>query len=779
MIYADEGNMPDIELLNEEQVFSLQEDPGGLFELDESEGKDATDAPEPELPSNEELDDSSSPDLNNIGPEELRAIDVLSLGEADALELLSTESLGIAEVNPDVMPLANAATFEIKAQASGQLRITNKWRSAIIVSRNNGAGTQVAAGGSATLTVANGDTIKVAESSPGATFRNWSGSFDAFAFVSGVKAAITAMPAMSAFTTTSAGTIAGDNFFLMFNMGGTLTSLPAGSFDTSKIATAGNSFFQGFNSTSSLTSFPAGSFDLSRIAKAGDNFLNCFGFGSLIASLPASFKLPQNPSSVGNNYCFRMFEYSPLTHGNQSVWLYFAVASINSFAETSITPVSPTKGTTVKVNGQAAPKSYTVSYNANGGSGSVSSQTVTNGASFATRANSFTRSGYTFAGWNTQANGSGAAWAASAVRTYQATTNTTVYAQWKPVKPSITTTDASVHSGAVGANYKKTLTASGARTITWTRASGSLPPGLTLSNTGIISGKPTKQGTYSFTVKATNSAGSTTKTFTIKITAIKITTTEASVSAGITGINYNKTLAAEGAGTITWLRTSGSLPPGLKLSSAGVITGKPTKAGAYTFTVKAQNSAGSATKSYTIKVNNPSISISYQTHVQSIGWQAFKKDGQMSGTSGRALRLEGIKINLKNNTGISGGIRYSTHVQSIGWQSKVSLDTNGKSLVDAKGPMSGTSGRALRLEAITIELTGDLKKHYDIYYRVHAQNVGWMGWAKNNEQAGTAGHAYRLEGIQIVLVPKVGGKKPGNTFMNITTPSGTPRFIKK
>ncbi|MCL2808422.1 MAG: hypothetical protein FWD27_09805, partial [Coriobacteriia bacterium] len=136
-------------------------------------------------------------------------------------------------------------------------------------------------------------------------------------------------------------------------------------------------------------------------------------------------------------------------------------------------------------------------------------------------------------------------------------------------------------------------------------------------------------------------------------------------------------------------------------------------------------------------------------------------------------------INLQNTTGISGGISYATHVQSIGWQSKVSLSSNGNNKTAVNGPMSGTSGRALRLEAITIELTGDLKKHYDIYYRVHAQSVGWMGWARNGQEAGTAGHAYRLEGIQILLVPKVGGKAPGNVYKGITTPAGTPKFIKK
>ena len=77
--------------------------------------------------------------------------------------------------------------------------------------------------------------------------------------------------------------------------------------------------------------------------------------------------------------------------------------------------------------------------------------------------------------------------------------------------------------------------------------------------------------------------------------------------------------------------------------------------------------------------------------------------------------------------------------------------------------MSGTSGRALRLEAIQIQLTGDVATKYDVYYRVHCQNFGWMGWAKNGESAGSAGFAYRLEGIEIRLVPK-GGSAPGSTY---------------
>lgn len=142
--------------------------------------------------------------------------------------------------------------------------------------------------------------------------------------------------------------------------------------------------------------------------------------------------------------------------------------------------------------------------------------------------------------------------------------------------------------------------------------------------------------------------------------------------------------------------------------------------------------------------------VGYRTHVQNDGWQGYVRNGAMSGTSGRSLRLEGININLDNNE-YGGGIEYRTHVQNIGWQSYVK-----------NGAMSGTSGRSLRLEAIQIRLTGEISKYYDVYYRVHCQNFGWLDWAKNGEEAGSSGYAYRLEGIEIRLVKK-GGAAPGKT----------------
>lgn len=71
---------------------------------------------------------------------------------------------------------------------------------------------------------------------------------------------------------------------------------------------------------------------------------------------------------------------------------------------------------------------YTLSYNANGGSGSMSSQTVTEGQATKLRANTFTKSGYSSTGWNTKKDGSGTSYRDGAYATFYS--NTTLYAQW-------------------------------------------------------------------------------------------------------------------------------------------------------------------------------------------------------------------------------------------------------------------------------------------------------------------------------------------------------------
>ena len=182
--------------------------------------------------------------------------------------------------------------------------------------------------------------------------------------------------------------------------------------------------------------------------------------------------------------------------------------------------------------------------------------------------------------------------------------------------------------------------------------------------------------------------------------------------------------------------------------------------------------ASSTANANPVVAGENNVNVEYRTHVQSFGWQGWKYNGMMSGTSGKAKRLEGINIKLTNKP-YSGNIVYTTHVQSIGWQG----NENNVNTWFRDGQMAGTSGRAKRLEAIRIALTGEMAEHYDVYYRVHAQTYGWLAWAKNGEAAGTAGLSKRLEGIQIVLVPK-GGAAPANNYGGVVT-TNKQTYIKK
>lgn len=144
-------------------------------------------------------------------------------------------------------------------------------------------------------------------------------------------------------------------------------------------------------------------------------------------------------------------------------------------------------------------------------------------------------------------------------------------------------------------------------------------------------------------------------------------------------------------------------------------------------------------KSYAI--TSEDMSVAYYSHIQNIGWEKeySKINGQISGTEGQSLRLEAIKIDLKNApSGVK--IKYQAHIQDIGWQGW-----------KENGQTTGTEGKSLRLEAIKINLEGT--KKYKIQYRVHIQNIGWQEWKEDGQIAGTENRSLRVEAIQIRIVP--------------------------
>ena len=167
--------------------------------------------------------------------------------------------------------------------------------------------------------------------------------------------------------------------------------------------------------------------------------------------------------------------------------------------------------------------------------------------------------------------------------------------------PTTFTADAPPPSGTVGqvyAGYR--FAAIGLGTMTYSVASGSLPPGLSLSSAGALSGTPTVAGDFTFTASITDESGqnATSASITIHIAASPAPVAPLFVASSppltaTVGVGYGGyQFVASGDAPISFSVSSGSLPPGLVLSSVGVLSGTPTAVGSSSFVVRASNGAG-------------------------------------------------------------------------------------------------------------------------------------------------------------------------------------------
>jgi hypothetical protein len=178
----------------------------------------------------------------------------------------------------------------------------------------------------------------------------------------------------------------------------------------------------------------------------------------------------------------------------------------------------------------------------------------------------------------------------------------------------ITITTTTLPDATAGMPYSQSLTASGATApYTWTLSSGTLPDGLSLNSSGIISGTPTAASiTSTFTVKVSDSSttpNTVTQALTIQVAgAGSILITSFTLPDAMVTTPYSGQLTATGgSGSYSWNLSSGSLPAGLTLNSAtGLISGTTRSAGTSLFTVTVSdpaNSAVTATLNYTLRSN--------------------------------------------------------------------------------------------------------------------------------------------------------------------------------
>ena len=173
--------------------------------------------------------------------------------------------------------------------------------------------------------------------------------------------------------------------------------------------------------------------------------------------------------------------------------------------------------------------------------------------------------------------------------------------------PPITVKPFSLPNGKVGRSYHKHIHASGGDSpYSFSVSTGSLPTGLTLSPEGRLSGTPTAEGTFTFTITATDSNGCTGKRqYTVTVDCPEIEVHPESLPNGRLGQEYHKTIRATGGSEpYTFTVTTGNLPPGLTLATGGLLSGTPTAEGEFTFTITAKDSGGCDGKEpYMIRIN--------------------------------------------------------------------------------------------------------------------------------------------------------------------------------
>ena len=193
-----------------------------------------------------------------------------------------------------------------------------------------------------------------------------------------------------------------------------------------------------------------------------------------------------------------------------------------------------------------------------------------------------------------------------------------------------------------------------------------LPAGLTISSSGLISGTPTASGSFTVATTVTDSCPtqqSSTQTYTLSIAAstgaLTITTANP-LPSGTEGQAYSTQMAAQGGvPPYTWARTAGSLPAGLTINTAGLVSGTPTSAGTQTPTLQVTDSASTSTSgNFGITIACPALTITTLTTLPP-ATQSVAYSFQMASTGGIAPVTWGASglptgLTISNAGAISG-----------------------------------------------------------------------------------------------------------------------------
>ncbi|WP_430715484.1 putative Ig domain-containing protein, partial [Ralstonia flaminis] len=211
--------------------------------------------------------------------------------------------------------------------------------------------------------------------------------------------------------------------------------------------------------------------------------------------------------------------------------------------------------------------------------------------------------------------------------------------------PTIIVSPSSLPAGTVGVAYSQMASASGGTApYTYTVTAGTLPAGLSLnSSTGTLSGTPTAGGTFNLTITATDANSYTgTRSLSLTVGAATLTVSPSTVPGATVSTAYSQSVSTSGGtAPYTYAVTAGTLPAGMTLSSAGVLSGTPTAGGNFNFTVTSTDSSTgtgapyAAGRAYTLTVASPTMAITPASGaLNGVAGTAYSRNFSASGGTG-------------------------------------------------------------------------------------------------------------------------------------------------
>jgi uncharacterized protein YjdB len=139
------------------------------------------------------------------------------------------------------------------------------------------------------------------------------------------------------------------------------------------------------------------------------------------------------------------------------------------------------------------------------------------------------------------------------------------------------------------------------------------------------------------------------------------------------------------------------------------------------------------------------IQVRYRAYVSGVGWQEYRSQGEIAGTTGQSRAIEAIQLDLLNAPA-NANVRYRVHVAFQGW-----LDWSDR------GGIAGKPGEGLQIEAMQIGLQGVPEGTY-ISTEVHARDWGWLGHVRDFWETGTRYQSRRIEAFRAYV--RTGSPEP-------------------